>query len=53
MIILVGMRNSIYPGEPAPEKKYSSGLYGERGDIIGKHTDNLARRHSIQTITPS
>ena len=30
-------------------KKSSSGLYGARGDIKGRHTDNPARRHSIRT----
>ena len=37
-----------YPGEPV-QKKSSSGLYGATGDIRGRHTNNVARRHSIQT----
>jgi len=36
------------PGEPCP-KKSSSGLYGARGDIRGRRTDNPAERHSIRT----
>ena len=31
------------------QKKSSSGLYGASGDIRGRHTDNPAGRHSIQT----
>jgi len=31
------------------QKKKSSGLYGAREDNKGRHTDNPARRHSIQT----
>jgi len=30
-------------------RKKSSGLYGAREDIIGRHTDNPAGRHSMQT----
>jgi len=36
------------PDEPVPEKS-SSGLYGTRGDIRGRHTNNPAGRHSIRT----
>ena len=32
------------------QKKSSSGLYGARIDIRGRHTDNPAGRHSIRTI---
>ena len=28
-------------------QKKSSGLYGARRDIIGRHTDHLAGRHSV------
>jgi len=38
-----------YPGEPVPEEETSSGLYGARGDIRRRHTDNPAGRHSIRT----
>jgi len=31
-----------YPGEPVPEEETSSGLYGARGNIRDRHTDNLA-----------
>jgi len=31
------------------QKKSSSGLYGARGDIRGRHTDNPAGRHFIRT----
>ena len=31
------------------QKKTSSGLYGARGDITGRHTNNPAQRHSIWT----
>jgi len=37
-----------YPAEPVTEKS-SSGLYGARGDIRGRHTDNPAGCHSIWT----
>jgi len=31
------------------QKESSTGLYGARGDIRGRHTDNPAGRHSIRT----
>ena len=37
------------PGWASARRKSSSGLYGTRADIRGKHTNNLALRHSIRT----
>jgi len=37
------------PGWPSARRKPSSGLYGAREDNRGRHSDNTAWRHSIQT----
>ena len=43
---------ALFPGLSGwagARRKSSSGLYGTRGDIRGKHTNNPALRHFIQT----
>jgi len=43
---------ALFPGTTRVsrcQKKYYSGLFGARGDIRGRHTDNPAGHHSFWT----